>query len=45
MAEAKVVTRTGGLYSLDELRHLIMVHKPHLGRTVRNHMVRTFTDI
>jgi hypothetical protein len=46
LAEVKVITNTGGLYSLDEIRHLLMAHKPHLlGRTVRSHMVRKFVDI
>jgi hypothetical protein len=43
LADIKVITKTGNLYSLDDLRHLLMVHKPHL--TVRNQMVRKFVDI
>jgi hypothetical protein len=46
LAEAKVVTKTGNLYSLDELRHLLMVNKPHLSnRRVRQRMVRQSIDI
>jgi hypothetical protein len=45
MAEARVVTRIGALYSLDELRHLLFVPAPHLRRPVRQHMVQQFTDI
>lgn len=45
LAEVKVMTNTGGLYDLSELRHLIMVYKPNLGRTVTTAMVRQFTDI
>jgi hypothetical protein len=41
LAEVKVVTNTGNLYDLSELRHLLMVHKPELqNRPVRSRMVR-----
>ena len=43
LAEPRVVTRTGRLFDLAELRHLLLLHKPHL--TARSHMARNFTDI
>jgi hypothetical protein len=35
LADIKVMTRTGALYDLAELRHVLMVHAPHLRRPTR----------
>lgn len=43
LAEVKVATNTGNLYSLDEIRHLLMLHKPHL--PIRQTMDRKFIDV
>ena len=44
LAEPKVITNHGPLYSLDDIRNLLMIHKPRL-RTDRQSLVRQFTDI
>jgi hypothetical protein len=36
MVEIRVVTRVGNLYSLDDLRHALFVHAPHLRRPTRS---------
>jgi hypothetical protein len=46
LAEVKAVTKTGNLYDLSDIRHLLTVHKPHLVvRVVKDRMVRQFIDI